>query len=125
MLSAPPGSPAALSSRAKWIVTDGGAIRYSSGSMVGLPAGTSTPSRRTALCLGRPARLPVGRLLVRPADAQRHALVPGVADDMKRCRQARRGEAVGHRESAQPEVVHGAGEARGGARLRSEERRVG
>jgi hypothetical protein len=45
MPAAAPGSPATVSSRAKWIVTDGGAIRYSSGSTVGLPAGTRTPKR--------------------------------------------------------------------------------
>src|SRR5439155_9795243 len=48
MPSTAPGSPARVSSLAKWIVTDGGAIRYSSGSMVGFPAGTSTPSRARA-----------------------------------------------------------------------------
>src|ERR687891_1784578 len=45
MPSAAPGSPAMLSSRAKWMVTVRGAIWYSSGSMVGFPAGTRTPSR--------------------------------------------------------------------------------
>src|SRR5438132_1038472 len=47
MPSTPPGSPARVSSRAKWIVSDAGAIRYSSGSIVGLPAGTRTPRRIT------------------------------------------------------------------------------
>src|SRR5262245_8305588 len=47
MSSVPPGSPASASSRAKCSVTEAGAMRYSSGSTVGLPAGTSTPIRRT------------------------------------------------------------------------------
>src|SRR6185295_11812942 len=47
MPSAPPGSRRSSpgSKRAKWMDTPGGAIRYSSGSMVGLPGGTSTPMR--------------------------------------------------------------------------------
>src|SRR6266542_6680271 len=49
MPSAAPGSPAGASSRAKWIVSEDGAMRYSSGSTVGFPAGTSTPRRDRAL----------------------------------------------------------------------------
>src|SRR5213593_222237 len=35
------------------MVTDGGAIRYSSGSTVGLPAGTSTPKRARVVITDR------------------------------------------------------------------------
>src|SRR5690242_4981523 len=55
MPSTPPGSPASVSRRAKWIVSPGGVSRYSSGSIVGFPAGTSTPRRMT------PARARPGR----------------------------------------------------------------
>src|ERR1700675_1540356 len=45
--SAPPGSRMSSvgSKRAKWMDTPAGAIRYISGSTVGLPGGTSTPMR--------------------------------------------------------------------------------
>src|SRR5215472_5201133 len=67
--------------------------------------------------LRRPSVLPVGGLLVGPADAEGHRLVARVADDLERGRQAARGEAVGHGEGAEAEIVHGPCEVSRGAAL--------
>src|SRR5579863_2353092 len=53
----------------------------------------------------RPAVVPVGGLLIGPADAQGGGFVIAAADDLQRQRQSGRGKAVGHGQRAQFERI--------------------
>ena len=66
---------------------------------------------------GRAALVPVGRLLIGPADAQGGRLVIAAADDLQRQRQPARGKAVRQCQRAQLQHVDEAGEMRRGRSL--------
>ena len=74
-------------------------------------------STSSASWLRRPAPVPLGRLLVGPANPEHGGLREGVADDLERGGQPGPREPVRHREGAEPQVVRHPREVRRGDRL--------